>query len=213
MLPGPDNIIECPHCRGLAKISIIVSGNTFGAVRWTDGKMEAPMLPDQTKLTKCNNCDKFYWLEDAAIIGEYDWFNGEDAIPEEWKKAQAVQDLDISALVEALDQALGDTPDREKYLRTRLWWALNDLIRQRDHVDVFLHHKELFYNNLQAIDVLLQSSHDGADQLIRAEIAREAGDFDKCLELLSNISEKYSSICDQLKEFVQKKSQVVQKLR
>ena len=31
MIPGPDQIIACPQCKGLAKYMRLESGNTFGA--------------------------------------------------------------------------------------------------------------------------------------------------------------------------------------
>src|SRR5262249_46271369 len=37
MLPGPDTIIACPHC-GLARHRMWLSGSSFGAIVWSDGK-------------------------------------------------------------------------------------------------------------------------------------------------------------------------------
>ena len=42
MIPGPDQIVACPKCNGLAKYRTLLSGNTFGARVWTDGKQDAP---------------------------------------------------------------------------------------------------------------------------------------------------------------------------
>lgn len=47
MIPGPDQIIACPHCSALAKHLTLISGNAFGASVWTDGKQILPMLPRQ----------------------------------------------------------------------------------------------------------------------------------------------------------------------
>jgi hypothetical protein len=44
MLPGPDQIVACPNCQGLEKYGTLVSGNTFAARVWTDGRQVAPML-------------------------------------------------------------------------------------------------------------------------------------------------------------------------
>jgi hypothetical protein len=93
------------------------------------GRMEAPILPDQTVITRCSNCDKFYWIEKARIIGKYDWFNGKDEVPVKWKKAPSVQDPDIADFVAALEHGLGDTLNREKYLRTQHFMRVH-LFRQ-----------------------------------------------------------------------------------
>lgn len=46
MLPGPTIIIACPLCGQYAKKRTIISGNTFGAKLWSDGKRISPMLPE-----------------------------------------------------------------------------------------------------------------------------------------------------------------------
>ena len=56
MKPGPDKVIECPKCKALARVFTLVSGNTFGARRWTDGRMIAPMLPRPPVIAKCGDC-------------------------------------------------------------------------------------------------------------------------------------------------------------
>jgi len=49
-----------------------MSGNTLGAKIWTDGKQEAPMLPEGIVLSFCNNCNQYLWVEDAEVIEELD---------------------------------------------------------------------------------------------------------------------------------------------
>jgi hypothetical protein len=50
---GTTIIKKCLECSGLIKEYTIMSGNTFGAIFWTDGKRDAPMLPDLPWLVKC----------------------------------------------------------------------------------------------------------------------------------------------------------------
>jgi len=47
MLPGPTIVRKCSTCGKLIAQPTLLSGNTFGARFWTDGKREAPMLPEQ----------------------------------------------------------------------------------------------------------------------------------------------------------------------
>ena len=56
--PGPDTIRECPGCKAQVREQTTLSGNTFRAQYWTDGKREAPMLPDFPWLVKCPKCGK-----------------------------------------------------------------------------------------------------------------------------------------------------------
>ena len=56
MMPGPILIKKCSACGGLIEEEILMSGNTCGAVYWTDGEHYAPMLPDTPELVKCPHC-------------------------------------------------------------------------------------------------------------------------------------------------------------
>jgi hypothetical protein len=72
MILGPDQIIACPHCKGLAKYSTLLSGNNMGTRVWTDGKQIAPMLPRPTAVVKCHQCTECYWLVMAEKLGTVD---------------------------------------------------------------------------------------------------------------------------------------------
>ena len=110
-MPAPPTIIECPHCNDKALKAGILSGNTFGAVSWSDGKMVAPMLPD------------------FPTLDEY---------------------------IELLhSDQLGDGAN-EKYVRTYVWWTLNDLVRGDEKKLVsFNKYHDLFHDNLDKLKKLL----------------------------------------------------------
>lgn len=69
MVPGESMIRRCPSCDGSIRQRILMSGNTFGARFWTDGKMDAPMLPSYPPLVRCPHCDTLLWLPAAEKIG------------------------------------------------------------------------------------------------------------------------------------------------
>lgn len=50
---GPDKYYKCPNCGAYLYTHTLLSGNTFGAREYSDGKMVAPMLPECPNLTKC----------------------------------------------------------------------------------------------------------------------------------------------------------------
>ena len=77
MLPGPDQMIACPKCKGVARYMTLMSGNTFGARVWTDGKQVAPMLPNPPAVVKCRHCEECYWLSEAEEIGSVDQWREE----------------------------------------------------------------------------------------------------------------------------------------
>ena len=57
MLPGPNYIYKCPSCGNFIKIGSLISGNTYGAKLYSDGKRVAPMMPEFPDLTKCKKCN------------------------------------------------------------------------------------------------------------------------------------------------------------
>lgn len=70
MQPGPTIIKKCSDCYKSIKQPTLLSGNTFGATFWTDGKQEAPMLPDQPWLVLCPFCHAPLWIDELEKLGE-----------------------------------------------------------------------------------------------------------------------------------------------
>ena len=113
MLPDADLIIACPLCHAPARVFQIMSGNTMGAITWTDGWMDAPLLPRVPRITRCQTCRKIYWLAMAPELGFSGGTSAEDAPPVEdrWADAPHVEPLDEAACFEALRDGLGASPD------------------------------------------------------------------------------------------------------
>ncbi|MFP2909603.1 ribosomal protein L7/L12 [Pyxidicoccus sp. 3LFB2] len=70
MTPGPDRVLACPHCRTPHRRHTLASGNTFGAVVWTDGWRDAPMLPLPPAVSRCSACRRYFWVDRAEQLGE-----------------------------------------------------------------------------------------------------------------------------------------------
>jgi hypothetical protein len=189
MLPGPDYYYRCPSCSAVAYQESIASGNTFGAVYWSDAKREAPMLPESSALIACPICSTYLWIESLVPIGQFNRYPSLQQItskqerpklPVEWADARQFRTPDAKDLAHALDAGLADTPERERHLRVRLWWRLNDRHRGDEKRDESAD-DTTFLSNLDKLASLLD---DGAnDALLRAEIARERGCFSRAVEL------------------------------
>lgn len=118
MTPGPDRVIACPHCGFLARQHTLISGNTFGAIFWSDGKREAPMLPEFPAVAKCHGCKRFYWVNEAKVKGEIELFGDKSqGVPEEWERAKPIEHLTIDEYIEALDTGVGSDVEKQRYLR------------------------------------------------------------------------------------------------
>ncbi len=173
MLPGPTIIKKCSACTGLIKKHTIASGNTFGAIFWTDGKMDAPMLPDSPKLVKCPHCGSLIWIDELETVEEISAFDPGNTNAREPGKPN------LGDYASFLSNNRLLQPDVEKDLRIRAWWRGNDE-RRRDQHSSFT---ETEIQNLDALTALLDRSIN-YERLMQAEIKRERGDFEPALELL-----------------------------
>jgi hypothetical protein len=212
MIIGPSLIKECPHCLKPFKQWTTISQNTFGATYWTDGRMMARSYPDFPKLVKCPHCKNLLWIDEAKIIGQ-EFFrsftpksqrnslvaildesgNGHQEPPssrnDAWSGVQSYlkpSDSDYLAFIEG-----GNARDDKevRYIRMRAWWATNDPIRRptkrRKRRGIILGQSLKAQDNMRLLFELLDQT-DETQRLLKAELARELGQFDLAQQLLSS---------------------------
>lgn len=180
MMPGPIIIKECPHCKGHFKESTIASGNTFGARFWTDGKMEADMLPEVDWLVTCPNCLGAVWLDASAEVGRLELPYQEST--GDYKNADQLE-YGITPSAEGYLIALQDATmpiEKQTYIRIRLWQLWNDTRRYGLRN---LQFKKYEIENLEQLLKLIDESDESAF-VAKAEINRELGRFDEAIRLL-----------------------------
>ena len=180
MLPGPTIVRTCSVCGKLVAEYTHASGNTCGARVWTDGKMEAPMLPDDPWLVKCGHCGVPIWMDEQEQIGEIaPW--GEPKV--KFKDVKSCANPSLKDYLVLLAAGVSDIR-KERYLRFRVWWAGNDARRRRRRKDDNpLSPAEAA--NLRALTALLDESDDN-DRISKAEAMRELGDYQGAVALLSH---------------------------
>ena len=180
MMPGPIIIRECTHCKGQFKESTIASGNTFGARYWTDGKMEADMMPEVDWLVSCPNCLAPVWVDSAEEVGRVHRPYRES--PEDYKNADQLE-YGRSPSAEEYLKALEDlaiSTEEQVYIRFRLWWLWNDARRKSKKPKPF---KNYEVTNLEAL-IKLQDESDINELVTKAEMNRELGRFEEAIRLL-----------------------------
>jgi len=117
-----------PGCFGAVLQETTGSGNTFGSKLWTDGKLEAPMLPDRPEWVKCPHCAHLFWVEEARKLGEWN-IGKRNSLRADWPKAQTPLVPSESDYYAALKTPPQD-PKKERYLRVRALLVRNDHFRQ-----------------------------------------------------------------------------------
>jgi hypothetical protein len=227
MLPGPDIIIACPQCGALARVFSLMSGNTLGATLWTDAYMDAPMLPRPPAITRCDNCTAFFWVKDAPRVGKVSRWSDEPA-PEAWRNAPEVRPLSEDEHWEAIANGSASNSQEERLLRTWAWWTGNHRFRDlpgsdwrarkiaRSKVSPKPSTDEIFSSaarqNLERLVALLEDTPPD-DRLTKAEAARELGQFDQAIALLSvPFSEEYDFVARYILDLAQRGVSVVRKI-
>lgn len=184
MTPGPTLIKKCSSCGGLFKQSTIGSGNTIRAKFWTDGKMEAPMLPNTPAAVACPHCKSFVWVFELDEVDKEDvWKSFEEESTkkavEEYFALPEYRELQVDQYWAALT-AGGLDNQKEQYLRFKLLHLFND---ERRHGKAHTYSpREL--ENMSSFIELLEGKGDDQSTLIKAELLRSLGHFKEATTVL-----------------------------
>lgn len=198
MIPGPDYIIHCPHCEAPMLKHSIISGNTFGAKTYSDGKRYAPMMPSYPDVTMCWKCKGFFWVKDAVNATE---------LPMHYKDAKMneVQFLNPYEIAEALQKGIAKNSKEEIKLRIELWWFFNDRVRDDESPYFEAGDEALYTENAKRLIELFKSDLKNIDhQIMTAELQRNLGNFGLCMDILNSIKDprckgirsKFQEQCD-----------------
>lgn len=128
------------------------------------------MLPDHPALVRCPACDRLFWVDEAVQID-----SGFDAAA---AKLQVSAPSEKEVLTFLAGPAL--PKDKEIYLRMRAWWAANDAWRWVPNATPAFSKDQV--KNLKALSAMLDEAEPN-QRIIKAEIAREIGEFEECLLL------------------------------
>ena len=206
MIPGPNYVYKCPNCGNLLTNGSLMSGNTFGAKHYSDGKRIAPMLPEFPNLTKCKKCNTIFWLHKLKEIGAYEWG---DVNNSEWQNADTAEFLGIEDYFIALNNGIAADKEAELFIRRHIWWAYNDRIRKGQEPFYDKNDEIRWTENLNQLKVLLNQS-DINQRIMLAEINRNLGDFENCMNIIQVVDgdeldwqkEKFLTECNRKNKWV-----------
>lgn len=198
MLPGPTKVRKCPSCGQLLKQRTISSGNTVGARYWTDGVMNARMLPRTPAIVKCPHCAEVSWLADfeevdsyrtylAFLIFEEDQDKRETIRKEEHDKRDAYESVPYYDQPNCHELCLfaengGLDASQESSVRIRAWRVGNDARRYSDSPSALT---DVEVQNLLRLLVLLESDQSST-AIVKAEMNRELGLLDAAKKIIEN---------------------------
>lgn len=171
MIPGNELILKCPYCSADKTVMSLISGNSGETIKWSDGYTVMPMYPQNSEIQQCDKCGKFFWMNEQNICGYASSMSLKPSL------------LNLSQWAKALEQfhkekALGE--EIELNIRLHILWEYNHG-RQTQYANTN------FDENCDRLLTLMD--RDGERYLIMsAEIHRELGLYNKCLDLLHSIT-------------------------
>ena len=195
MMPGETIYRECPACKKLLIERTLLSGNTIGARYWTDGKMEAPMFPDNPALVRCAHCRAQLWLPEAP---QHEF----ETPPKMFETVQNTLDPIAPTESDYLDAVAGGlAPDKERetYCRVHAWHSFNDARRNEKNAPDLAELPDQTAANMKALFAMLDRNAP-AERMLRAELARELGRFPEALQLINfDFGEDYAATAAQIR--------------
>ena len=155
------------------------------------------MLPDHPLLAKCPVCAGLFWIDESVEVD-----TGFDAAK---GKQQVLAPSEKNVLGFLSGRAL--PRDKEMFLRVAAWRSANDACRRVPNATpAFSKDQE---QNLKALSDMLDVKEPN-QRILKAEIARELGNFDECLGLLSHpFDERYGHAVGFIKKLAGEKVRTV----
>jgi hypothetical protein len=213
MLASPDEIIACPHCCELARHRTWLSGSSFGAIAWSNGKQQAlgMMPPRPPAVVRCRHRAEYYWLAKGKKVGTVQlWGEEGQQVDPAWNAAQEVEEPTEEEYYQALESNLVKDHQQERTLRVLAWWRRNDSLRF--HPVGSATASSACRQNLEALARLLNEL-DENDLLLKAEVLRELGEFESAKEVLGRVgSSMYRGAVRQLRDLSDRGDRCVRQL-
>jgi hypothetical protein len=205
MLFADPTIYLCPSCKKPMLKTNYLSYTVHDSTIYSDGKRTG--YPRFTpNLAKCPNCEAIFFLHNQ-------WAKKEDP-NEETRHYKNIDSPDLADYIKAVRQGLAKDADEEIELRTELWRAFNkkgcsnddETKLRQENCEKLLSLKE------QKLNHIIQTSNPNDINNLRIEVAelkRNLGRFDECLEALKELPESLDWLKRQFTEKCKDKDTMV----
>ena len=140
------------------------------------------MLPDKSPIVKCAKCRQLFWTVKAKELASIDWLSAANQDSERFANAPAVLDPTEQDLLD-FSKARDLSQDEQLTVRRRALWLANDRFRHGQE-STKAEFSQAQLGNMRSLYSLLKDEDPG-ERILKAEIARELGNFGDCLQLLN----------------------------
>lgn len=211
MLPGPDQVLECPSCGRASRQPTVSFGSTLDAIYYTDGYMDAPTLPQPTVLLLCPGCRTAFLAREATVVGAVDRFDYNSPFPDEasdklmdpaWKRAPRVGSATAGDYMTLLaSRELGREDEIE--LRVELMQVCNHRRRKLPRGAPRIALSVVERSNLKRLAARLDL-RDAEERVMLAEVRRELGEFEQAAAaLLDAVPEEVGLAAGRIRELTE----------
>jgi len=143
------------------------------------------MLPKRLILTKCKKCNNIFWLNKLKEIGTVEFDDYKNPMR---KNADLIESLKIDGCFKAIDTGIAENEQEEFFIRQLIWRLYNDRVRKGENQFIGVDDEIMWRENCYKLISLLDSA-DLDQRIMIAELKRNSGDFDGCLEILKTIDD------------------------
>ena len=188
----PRWIHQCPNCENILSAGIYYVGSSVIRRDFSDGRTVPPGAPVYPVITKCSKCETIFWTNNLIRIRTY--VKSKKAghsikIDERWEKSESAAFLTLDEYIEALTKCINRSTceennyEEEVYIRDMIHWGFND--RTRSGEPLFQHDsdKSVYTDNIYWLLKDL-NMNDSSHRTKIAELHRNLGEFEKCMEIL-----------------------------
>jgi hypothetical protein len=184
----PPIIIECPVCSEKYLISPYANNPSENAMRYSDGYYTDEKIWRTPTIIGCVTCELGFFPENGNVIDESDW----QSFNEKWSHLKQAAPPTAGTLVIELRARKNMDAETEKKIRLELWYSgihteMGRLLMARN--TKFL----AFWNeSLKQLEALLKTN-ELADLMLKTEINRQLGNFEKSISLLEGINTSWAN--------------------
>ncbi len=173
---GPTRIFKLASSGSLVAIGHLDPGIIGLAKSWTDGRSNIEDRVSVPPLLIRAESNEFFWLSECEQVAEVPYTESEH----QYVDVPFAQRPKHEDFLRALDGGTASTVEKERYIRTRIWWIHNDPVRNGRLPRPL---SPDFADNLLQLRAVLDVNDDEQCR-IAAEVHRELGDFNTALALL-----------------------------
>ena len=185
MSPTNFKTISCPHCEQLyenaSNVSLIIREEDY----YSDGYISSKSYLKIRDIVKCVNaaCGKIFNINDAKEVPK---MGLDELFDPKWVNIFRLggYEMDAEDLEAALNSEYCKTAVNEKKVRTFLLWKYNNSIRKVVEAEFSPEIKQKALANAEKLIALMDELTIVQDYIFKAELYRECGQFDECINLL-----------------------------